>query len=120
MSAADIVAYFVIVAVMAIDLWGVFCGLDVMRILRKSRRIAPILNGLFNSARFMSLNAAFWFMILAELVILPRTATDPNAQAWEQAITITLFFGASLCITLALHSLRKLLLADPAVRTIGS
>lgn len=97
---------------MLVDMWGLLCGIDLVRQAWRQRKIASFLQGYAEMGFWMTMNVALWLVILAQAFIWP-VATSSDSDPTRAAILTTLFFAASVTITLALHRGRSLLLHGP-------
>lgn len=94
---------------MVVDLWGLFCGIDMVRGAWRERKGSRTMQGYAEMGLYMTLNVVLWLLILGQAFVLPVGTS--GAQSGSGAFLTAIFFAASVTITLALHRGRSLLFA---------
>lgn len=97
---------------MFVDMWGVLCGIDLVKSAWSNRKVAPVMQGYAEMGLYMTMNAVLWLLILGQAFIWPATE-DTNGPGWRTAALTSVFFLASATITLALHRGRSLMSGQP-------
>lgn len=111
---AEVAGRILILLFMVVDLWGIFCGYDLVKSAWQTRKVAPVMQGYAEMGLYMTMNATLWLLILGQAFIWPTTE-DPSGPAWRTAGLTAIFFLASATITLALHRGRSLMSGQPRV-----